>query len=590
MDNDRENVINDLIKYYDSDNPAGADDMGATRVMPDTKKSEPAEEELGNTVVVNVKKKPIPKPAVEPKPAEVEAPALPEDDDDDGIKVYTPTARKLPPIQTASLPEEETPVDEVLGNLDFIGMPIIEPIVPAAEEVPDQKPVIQEEEPNETDYQSTEEAMKKRTGIWYALKPLWVTIIFCLIAAAGVKFYLTNDGIIGTYKRNFNYNMGLIYNMFGREWNPPTYTLPTIGAAVPKARLLAENAPTEINIDSSDYTEKDIVREETESLYYSAKEARLIPFAKAGSSKIAATDGGVVCARSNHLCFIDSGGDIEWETETPISDPILSVNGKYIAVAAKGGTQLSLYKRKKLVFYTEISDNIRSLNVSRRGDVVLVTAKPSYKGAVIMINRKGEKVFSWSSGVNYITAVNVLKNRRVAVSVVSADERIASYVILFDINSTEPIFGVELQDSLVYALDTDGKHIFVNGDNCVCCLTRHGGMKYDLRYDDSLITHSANDTRGNRLIAFTDSNAAGLNLYNKHGDLESGLVTEGEPDFIDIYKTTVLYNNGRDIISGDADDEKKALYTASRTIEDLKLINKSTAAVLYADGIEIIKF
>lgn len=101
MDNDRENVINDLIKYYDSDTTADADDMGATKVMPDTQKSEPAEEELGNTLVVNVKKKPSPKPAEEPKPTEVEAPVPAEEDDDDGIKVYTPTARKLPPIQTA---------------------------------------------------------------------------------------------------------------------------------------------------------------------------------------------------------------------------------------------------------------------------------------------------------------------------------------------------------------------------------------------------------------------------------------------------------------------------------------------------------
>lgn len=592
MDNDRDNVLNDLIKYYDSDAPADADEMGATRVMPAAEKSEPADEEFGDTLVVNVKEKPIPGPAEKPEVAEAETPSVPEDDDDDGIRVYTPTARKLPPIQTEVQPEEEEPVDEVLGNLDFIGMPIIEPIVPSAEQAPEQKSVkvTPKEEQAYSEEAAIEETMKKRKGIWYALKPLWVTIICCLIAAAGLKFYITNDGIIGIYKRNFNYNMGLIFNMFGREWNPPTYTLPTIGAAVPKAALLSENEPVEINIDSTDYTEEDNVREKVESPYYSAKEAYTIPFDEAGNSEIAVTGGGVVCARSNHLCFINGSGNVEWETDTDISDPILSVKGKYIAIAARGGTQLSLYKKKKLVYYKDISDNIRSLKVSARGDVVLVTAKPSYKGAVIMINRNGDKVFSWSSGVNYITAVNVLKRRRIAVSLVNADEHVSSYVMLFDINSTDPIFGVEIQDSLVYTLDTDGKHIFVNGDNCVNCITGSGKIRYDLRYNDSVITHSANDMRGNRLIAFTDSNAAAINLYNNHGDLNSVLITSGEPDFIDIYKTTVLYNNGRDIISGDVDDEKKVLYTASRTIKGLKLIDTSTAAVVYPDGIEIIKF
>ena len=49
MDNDRDNVLNDLIKYYDSDAPADADEMGATRVMPAAEKSEPADEGFGDT-------------------------------------------------------------------------------------------------------------------------------------------------------------------------------------------------------------------------------------------------------------------------------------------------------------------------------------------------------------------------------------------------------------------------------------------------------------------------------------------------------------------------------------------------------------
>ncbi|MBQ3425837.1 MAG: hypothetical protein IJH37_01695 [Clostridia bacterium] len=592
MDNDRDEILNELIRYYDGDeaeNDSADADMGATRVMPTAKKSKPLDEEFGNTTVVNVKKKPEPETNTPAEKEEKNEIAMPEiDEDDDKIRVYTPTARKLAPIPE---PAEAKPVDEVLGNLDFIGMPIIEPIVPSEEtetiEQPVQKPKV------ETAYTSDpviEEAMKKRKGIWYSLKPLWVTIICCMVAVAGLKFYVTNDGLIGTYKRNFNYNMGLIFNMLGLEWNPPTYTLPTIGAAAPKAALLSANTPIELSTEPSDYTEEENIHDKTESLYFSVKEAHLLPFDSAGNSVISVFGDGVVCAKSNYMSFIDSRGKAVWELDTAISDPMLSTCGSYIAIAARGGTQLSLYKRNRLIYNIEAPDNIRSCKVSARGDVVLITDKSSYKGAVVMINKKGETVFSWASGVNYITAVNVLKSRRVAVALANAEERVTAYVMIFNINSTEPYSGTEIGSSLVYAIDTNGKQVYINADNSVSCMTQRGSFKYDLRYADGVLTHSATDLFGNRLISYTDDNTPAISLFNKHGSLDSTIITDGEPDLIDVYKTTILYNSGRDVICGKADDEKKTLYTATRTIKSLKLINTTTAAILYADGIEIIRF
>lgn len=594
MDNDRDDILNELIKYYDGDEPAQDTtdaDMGATRVIPSAKESEPVDEEIGNTMVVNVKKKPKPEPVIEEPEEEypTQEITLPDtDEDDDEIKVYTPTARKLPIV---SEPAEEKPVDEVLGNLDFIGMPIVEPIIPAEEAKKREQPAAKpKEEPAYTADPIIEEAMKKRKGIWYSLKPLWVTVICCAIAAAAFKFYVTNDGVIGTYKRNFNYNMGLIFNMLGLEWDPPTYTLPTIGAAVPKSALLTANTPVEISTESADYTEEDNVHDKTDSSYFSVKEAHLLPFDDAGNSVISVFGGGIVCAKSNFMSFIDRSGRTVWELDTAISDPILSTNGSYIAIAARGGTQLSLYKRNKLLYNIEAPNNIRSCKVSARGDVVLITDKPSYKGAVIMINRKGETVFSWASGVNYITAINVLKNRRIAVALANAEERVTAYIMIFNINSKEPQSGTEIGSSLVYTLDTNGKLIYINADNSVSCMTQGGSFKYDLRYDDAVITHSATDIYGNRLVTYTDDNTPAMSLYNKRGNLDTTIITEGEPDLIDLYKNTVIYNNGRDIICGKADDEKKVLYTATRTIKALKLIDAATAAVLYSDGIEIIKF
>lgn len=560
MEKNRDDVLNDLIKYYDVPD-ADDSEMGATRIIqsrtPDKK------EEMGNTVVVAAKSK--------HQPAE-------------GISNETVRIDALTDIKESEAP---TVVEEVLGNLDINGMPIISAIPktqfdpePIAAEPPAAPRIDEITDP------AREEALRKRRGVWYSLKPLWVTVILCAITLAGIKFYVTDNGIIGTYKRNFNYNMGLICNMLGIEWNP-LGRIPAVGMSSSKAALLAESTPEQIEIGAA-YTERDNEHEQTASAYSAANEAHTIPFAEAGNSEISVVGGGIVCAKSNYLCQIGANGEVKWETDTSISNPLLSTCGKYIAVASDGGTQLSLYKKNNLLFSVEVSDKIRACKVSARGDTVLITDRPSYKGAVVLINRKGEKVFSWSSGVNYITAVNVLKNRRIAVALVSAAERITSYVMLFDIKSTDPLAGAQINDSLIYTLDTNGKSIFANGDNSVALITARGSVEYDIRYDSFNISHTANDLKGSRLVAFTNENMPVMNLYNKNGALTHSCAPENMPDYVDVCRATVLYNNGRDIICGRIDAEKKTLYTASRTIKALKLINQVTYAVVYDDGIEII--
>ena len=76
----------------------------------------------------------------------------------------------------------------------------------------------------------------------------------------------------------------------------------------------------------------------------------------------------------------------------------------YIAIAAKNGTQLSLYKDNELLFSLDTDNKILSCDVSERGDIALITERSAYKGAVIVINKRGEEIFSWASGVNYITS------------------------------------------------------------------------------------------------------------------------------------------------------------------------------------------
>ncbi len=549
MDKDRENIIDDMFEYYEEN------DLGNTMVV------NTQEDHLGDTQIVNTQ--------------------------DSVSQNYSDDSSIEETMQVEIPITRRAPAEEILGNMDREGR-IIEP-----------EPITYTRRVRTTSYEDMDVPNTPRktkfmappsrpTSIWYKLKPLWATIIACAVLVGAFEFYMAETGILATYKRNFSYNMSLILRTFGVELNGPKTDMDEIeeyeeliGASNPVSDFF-----TATGLSVTAYAAGDDTRPRYDDNY--TKKAA-IPFPGAGSSKFCEYDNGVVCAKANYLCFITKSGQIKWEYTTPISQPILSVAGDYVAVAGEDSTHFILYKKGKEVFTAEAEDNIKACSVSPKGDVALVTDKTAYKGAVCVYNVKGEEVFSWISGVNYITSATVTKNRCVSVSLVSTEDDITSYIMVFDIYSTDPVGGSEFSNTLIY--DTSAyKNITLGyGDNSISGVGSNGETKYNVLFDTMAITHTAEDPNGFRAVSYTDNHLPYINVYNHKGRLRNSIPTEVSPEFVDLYKSTVLYNNGRDIICGRANDGKKTKYSAPMTIKKLVMLTKDTYMVAYENSLEFIK-
>lgn len=529
MNDKHDELLNDLISYYNSDED---EISGDTTIIPAIKpEPEPQEELLGDTLIMTP-----PQSASE-------------------------ITEETTVIDIPDAGEPEVPQDEIFGNLDINGN-----VIPRQErEIPRRR--IQPPQTPQTG-RHIHVAPVRKTGLWHSLKPFWATVIVSVMLVLSFLFYVTDTGIIGTYKSNFSYNLSLILRVFGIEYDI-TDSLPVIG----DNNMFGITAHAE-----GEGIEYDTVKEKKVS----------IPFSEADTACFEKYENGVVCAKSNYICFINKKGDREWEFETQISNPLLSASGKYIAVAGKNSTYLNLYKGKKLLYSVQVSDKIKDCSVSEKGDVALLTDKTAYKGGVLVFNKKGEEVFSWISGVNYITSVTMLKSRNVAVSLVSTENSVKSYVMLFDIFSTDPINGTEIADSLVFDSTAYKNNTYACADNSITSVNSDGELNYSVRFDNMNITHTATDKKGWRAVSYTESHLPYINIYNKRGSLYSTSATESIPNYIDLYKSTVLYNNGRDVICGEIDDIKSR-YSAPMTVKNLILINRSTYMVVYENSLEIIK-
>ena len=530
MNNEHDELLNDLINYYGSPDE---ENSGDTTVIPAIKtENAPPEETFGDTLIMNIKPQPT------------------------AVATEETTVVDIPQMQ-----EPEIPQDEVFGNLDIHGNVIGER--PQERE----RRVIDTPTP-QTRRRTTDTIPVRKTGVWYSLKPLWATIIVCVMLVFSYLFYITDTGIVGIYKSNFSYNFSLLMRVFGIEYNPQK-EVPVIGDANP--------------FTLTAYAEGE------GAVYDTVSERKAsVPFSGADTASFEKYNNGVVCAKSNYLCFINKNGSKKWEHETQISNPIVAVAGKYIAIAGKDSTHLNLYKGNKLVYAVDISDKIKSCSVSEKGDVALVTDKTAYKGGVSVINKKGEEVFSWISGVNYITSAAMLKSRNVAVSLVSSENNVKSYVMLFDIYSTDPINGTEITDALIFDSVPYKNNAYVSADSSISSVNADGELNYSVRFDNMDITHTASDAKGWRAVSYTEANLPYINVYNKRGSLYSSAQTESIPGYIDLYKSTVLYNNGRDVICGEPDDVKTC-YSAPMTVKNLIMMNRNTYMIVYENSLEIIK-
>lgn len=537
MDNEHDKLLDDLINYYDSPD---SDALGGDTTIITPPQKTPHEEILGDTLIVNTIS------------SEDETNIRP-DDDGDTIAVSVPERE-----------EHIIPQDEIFGNLDIDGN--VMPYSPRRE-VRRAPEIPRPQEHGTSDTQSV-----RRRGIWYSLKPLWATVIVCVMLVLSYSFYTADSGIVGIYKSNFSYNLSLILRVFGIEYDP-SGQLPVIGSEINDFFEITASAEEE----TSAVTYDDI---------HGVKAT--VPFSEADTAEYKKYANGIVCVKSNYICFISKNGEIKWENETQISNPTVSVAGKYIAVAGKGSTHLCLYKGSETVFDTDVADKIKTCSVSEKGDVALVTEKEAYKGAVSVINKKGEEVFSWISGVNYVTSAAMLKSRNVAVSLVSAENSVKSYVMVFDIYDTEPVNGTEFSDSLIFGSEQRKKNAYIAADNLIASIDSHGETNYIINFDGMDIIHNAVDSKGWCAVSCTSENLPYINVYNRRGALYASVQTESVPDCIDLYKSAILYNNGRDILCGETDDIKTR-YAAPMTVKNLVMINKNTYLVVYENSLQIIK-
>lgn len=317
------------------------------------------------------------------------------------------------------------------------------------------------------------------------------------------------------------------------------------------------------------------------------QESKMVPFENAATSEIQNSRQGLIVAKSNHISLFDKKGRILWESQTSVVNPILKSEGNYILLAEKGGQRVCLFRDRELVFSVDTENDILNAELSSSGDVALVTKKEFYKNSVCVYNKNGEQVFAWNSGADTIVSADISSSSRtIAVSLVNTEERVKSYVMIFDINKKEPDQNIEFTESVIFDTEFIGETLNVVGDNRITGLNKKGDAEWNHIYIDDVLNLTECDTEGNRIVVSEKNNIPKLTTYSAGGKEKKNVDLEMIPDCVDISDNIIVFNNERVVVFGNPSNLEK--YITSMDIQNLKVTSKESFVVVYNNSLEFV--
>ncbi len=431
--------------------------------------------------------------------------------------------------------------------------------------------------------------MKKKSGAGKIVMIILLLLAVCVfvIFASGVRI-----GFFENYTYNFKMNMLALTNYFEVELSEPVREFLTDLPSPEPAEII--DAATEQNVvESNIETADDIPDVEFEDLAPEDSKVKSTPVAlqSANTYRYADYRDYILCVNETSVMAYDDAGKSLWAIGIHMSEPILDVGGSYYMIAERGGRKIALFDGKKRLYEAEADGDIKTAALSENGDVVVVSEKEFYKGAVIVINKNGDRVFSWNSGHYNITDADIAAgSRRVAVSLLATDTGANSVIEIFDISKGEKEGETTFEGSVVFDVDFLGEVLNVFADNKIAGLSQKAKLLWEVDYSSRKLLHYRAENSGYKMATVDNNNSAEVEILTSRGKQKSLITTENIPDCIDIRSGRIAYNSDRDLIFSGLSGKNKKSHTCSRDIKDIYIISGNTVMVVYSSGLEFVKF
>lgn len=279
---------------------------------------------------------------------------------------------------------------------------------------------------------------------------------------------------------------------------------------------------------------------------------------------------------------ISANGDIEWEVSLSLNAPFVSVADSYILIADKGGRQVYILNRDKLVLTSKTQYAIINASITSNGDFVTVTDEPYYNGLVTVKNLRDEEVFMWHSGSGYVVdAVLSGDGRRLTVATVSTRGKIESGILFFNIFEPEPYRSYTYEDCVICKLYNNfDQTVLAVADDRLAGFNVKGEQSFLFDFADRVLEKVAHDLNGVTAVAFLRGTQGSpeLNVVDSSRQIVE-IQLQGKICYLSVNSGRLAYNDDKNIVIGDVSGKQLYKIKTDKDFKDLILFDDAKRAL-----------
>lgn len=248
----------------------------------------------------------------------------------------------------------------------------------------------------------------------------------------------------------------------------------------------------------------------------------------------------------NKLIEYNNSGNIEKEIDLEISDPVYSVNDKYIAISEKNGSKINLISDSEILWSKDVDGQISKVNVNNNGYVSLIITGTSYKSVISVYDNNGEELFKTYLSTTTAIDTDVSDNNQ--------------YMAFAEVNTTRTtiqsnvkIVSIEKakeapSESIIYTSEAKNNQLIL-------------GIKY--QGNDKLVCMYDNEIT----VLQNDENTSIMNLSEEGKNINFANINLNKNIFRTVEETEGLFNTNTVLEIKNVDKDKLVVYTVEGAVK-----------------------
>ena len=295
------------------------------------------------------------------------------------------------------------------------------------------------------------------------------------------------------------------------------------------------------------------------------------------------------------ITALDKKGKLAFEVSAFTSQPLARVEGKYILLADQRGKEAYLINDGNIHANIRTEAEIITGSVSETGMFVLVTNDVGYRSKITVYNQKGEEVYAWKIGENYVIDACISKDgKKLAASVLStANNDVSGGIAFADIPSEKVDTPQFFKDKIftMVRFNNDNSLVAI-GESSSMGFSSSGKQKWTIDYAGRLLQTFAFKLGTNLVLAFKNSaNNTNLEIYSTgdgkkkgNGDLDYEVVS------LDVVSDTILAVGARQISQFNHNGTERVRANTQRELRYGGLLNnRREVFVVGGTSVEVVK-